>query len=414
MHPATSRAVFAALALESAAANVMPPKLARNRDEEDRKNEQQRPGGQQQRTEQNTGNGDDDDDEGEQWSPSLPPAWMVADARHRGGKVLSASSRLRGATINLLTDGRGELPVLAALILCCCMACRCARGRAPKRTRPPTLLHSKGIAKIANSPTGFTIHQVLAYLYASGPAKSLFLLVTTFALAGLVSACSLYFASCSDDQTFALTLSFAMLEFISYGEQGHARTKDSPGCVMISFAASVCTLLMQAFIIAFFVDRVRQPISKLCVPSRMCVLQRNGKLYLSMRLFHPHGHLLSDTVVHTVWMRPVETDEGEHFLEPEAISFEGPWDMRYIFLPALMLHPLEGSPLARYAAELNEAPVSFSSSGRLPDGYKAQPCSHSSWFRALVRGAGAAGRGDQGVRPDGPHLTLRAPHLLNG
>jgi len=74
-------------------------------------------------------------------------------------------------------------------------------------------------------------------------------------------------------------------------------------------------------IFALAVTRFLNPRIELALPTRPCVVRRQGQSHLSIRIVHPQGHLVSSMAVHAIWMRRKVTEEGEDFQASDPVSF---------------------------------------------------------------------------------------------
>ena len=159
------------------------------------------------------------------------------------------------------------------------------------------------------------------------------------------------------------------------------RDSEEAGCVLFTTGLSLLALLLQAAIFALpsslstptSSSRVRrrgrntrvpppppQPLTRrgraAAVPTRPCIIKRNGSHHLSIRIVHPQGHLVSNMLVHGVWMRRTRTAEGEEFMAIETCTFND-YCHRHVWMPITYLHTIDAhSPLFDYLSDVRRAP----------------------------------------------------------
>ena len=211
------------------------------------------------------------------------------------------------------------------------------------------------VLSIANSPVPIPLlNRMLSSAYRWHPLLVFLALLVLFAGLGLVLALLLVITSCADGQGFGETFVLSIGQFISLGEEAPPRASEAPGCVLLTLSASICALMLQASMFAFFVSRILNPCIELCVPSKLCVLDRNGEFFLSTKIGHPQGHTISNAQTTLLWVEPVKTAEGESFNRIRELPFVN--QPPALLYPTTYIHALEGSFLEPYAADLSAAP----------------------------------------------------------
>ena len=211
------------------------------------------------------------------------------------------------------------------------------------------------VLSIANSPVPIPLlNRMLSSAYRWHPLLVFLALLVLFAGLGLVLALLLVITSCADGQGFGETFVLSIGQFISLGEEAPPRASEAPGCVLLTLSASICALMLQASIFAFFVSRILNPTIELCVTSRLSVFDRNGEFFLATRIAHLQGHTISNPQASLLWVEPTRTTEGESFNRLRDLPFV--FQPNAILYPTTFIHALEGSFLEPHAADLRAAP----------------------------------------------------------
>ena len=81
-----------------------------------------------------------------------------------------------------------------------------------------------------------------------------------------------------------------------------------------------------------------------------------ARLFLSLRVMHPQGHLVSNISLSCIWIRPRTTSEGESYMAVDSVLFNDNLH-RHVWMPPTFLHALDSSsPLGNHAADIKAAP----------------------------------------------------------
>ena len=102
------------------------------------------------------------------------------------------------------------------------------------------------------------------------------------------------------------------------------------------------------------VTKLMSPIVQLRFSKQICVIARDGNLYLSFRLGHPQGHCITNLTVEATWTHSETTAEGEKFVQIDLVEF--PMQGSVLFLPRTFTHKIDPtSPFWPYREALCEA-----------------------------------------------------------
>ena len=109
---------------------------------------------------------------------------------------------------------------------------------------------------------------------------------------------------------------------------------------------SFISLLLRAALFAVTTSHfLAPPRVELAISSRLCVVQRNGTPFLTVRVGHPQGSLLSDFNMDATFVERVRTPEGEDFYKRYPLEFNK-WP--YVLVPITIEHRLSDGPLNRF------------------------------------------------------------------
>jgi len=252
-------------------------------------------------------------------------------------------------------------------------------GELPK-VRPSGVLGHIDVRHTVGVPLS---NRFLSFSYSIHWLTLLAVILASFAALTMPLALIMWGSSCTS-RDFGMTYVLTLAHLVSFGEEGLARESDAPGCILLSTGFSLIALLLQAAIFALTVTRFINPNIQLVLPVRPCVVKRDGRSNLSVRIIHPQGHLVSNITVHCVWSRPKTTDEGERFYALDVIKFNDNVH-RHVSMPKTFLHPIDTeSPLAPWG-DVRQAP------GRITlyvQGYdevlRTSICNHMSYALADV------------------------------
>lgn len=228
------------------------------------------------------------------------------------------------------------------------------KQRPPLTHRAQFRMHRKHV-DVQNLSHGVPLlNRFLSFCYSISWPVLLSVMVASFALLALPEAALVTASGCTE-RGFVETWILSLAHLVSFEE--NPCESESPGCVLLTAGFSLLALAMQAAIFALCVTRFLNPNIELVMPTRLCVVRRDGRPHLSLRLIHPQGHLVSNVSVHAVWLRPRETSEGESFVAMDALPFNDHVH-RHVWMPATYLHALDStaSPLGRHCADVRAAP----------------------------------------------------------
>ena len=216
----------------------------------------------------------------------------------------------------------------------------------------------------------------LSWAYRSNLLQMLLMLFVLFNGLGLLLAGLLTAARCapSNATSFATTFVLSVGQFVSFGEEGSPRVDDAPGCIYLTVTSSILALLLQACIFALTTSKVLNPVSAMCLPTRLCCVARNGEYYLSMRIAHPQGHYCSHIKIDMIWVASIVTAEGKNIAQNFRVPYL--YEPPSLDYPFNLLMPLEGSPFEQYAADVQKVPGRFKFTFTAFDEVHCCACAH--------------------------------------
>ena len=129
------------------------------------------------------------------------------------------------------------------------------------------------------------LNHVLGFAYMASTPLLLAVIVASFSLLAIPMALLAIVTECTDggdgsnggsNGGFYTTWVMALAHLISFGEEGSVRDSDAPGCILMTTSFSLLAMLVQAAVFALCVTRFLNPHVELALPTRPCVIRRNG------------------------------------------------------------------------------------------------------------------------------------------
>ena len=214
-------------------------------------------------------------------------------------------------------------------------------------------IHREDSYAVRNGPCVPVLNSFLGMLYRSTWLGVMTWCVLVFMLAGSILALLSWGVGCTGDMAASDIIILSIAHIISFGEEGSVHdSQDGRACVMVTSLFSFVALLLQAALFAVTASRFINPHVELCISSRLCVVSREGEDWLTLRVAHPQGFMLSNVEIDCMWLEPHVTSEGEHFYQHHVISFEY---LKHMRLPGLAKHRLSAGPLARFGGCIERA-----------------------------------------------------------
>ena len=180
-----------------------------------------------------------------------------------------------------------------------------------------------------------------------------------WSIAGLIGVGALlaYIAwqsGCAGSQPFTDILILSIAHIISFGEEGSVHEDpDQKSCILVTTIFSFISLLLQAALFGVTISRFLDPPSiELAISSRLCLVQRGGEQFLTVRVAHPQGFMVSDFHLHASFVERMRTTEGEVYFKRFDLEFVK-WP--YAMVPITIEHRLSDGPLAKFSGRFENA-----------------------------------------------------------